>query len=305
MSFCEKLIVYQKIETHFCFQLSPTTQLQQLTNQMPSNAKLARIAEQKAQRAREEQRLQYEKDLRERARNFVKKYFLPRVKELLDNHIGDGFDDEIGGRISELNKRILLTKLEAEAYPHFEENIENYMEEDADGDNRIAFDANMKTNGRSLGIYQADNDDYIFIIHLDDAEPDYSNPEKQHRALCRYADMRQKEQKHVCFTYNIIMRCVNWFGIRRMNDLMIILRKHHRSGFIVMPAESKQKVLINGKKYYTLGIRNTNREKFMNKQDPLATGAGIDFIGKMYFYVSKKNRDAVFDYVTDSIEVLD
>jgi len=262
-----------------------------LTHKMPSMAKLARMAEEKAKRARTN-----------RIKNFITTAFIPRVKSVMEE---SAIEADADGKRSDANIQIMLYKLEREAYPYFEEKLEEFIPDD--GNDSIQYNAGVRVNGRCVAIYLADGNDYEFVIYLDDKEPDYTNVAKQQEAIAVYAGMREKERKHIAFTYNRRIRGVNWYEKDVMNKLIVELRDAYRVGAMRVPESGKQKVIIDGKKYYTFGISelSTDNDCVYNEQDPLATGVGMDFVGKLYFFVSKTNRDVIFDYVTGATKELD
>ena len=262
-----------------------------LTHKMPSKAKLARMAEEKAKRVRTN-----------RIHNFITTAFIPRVKSVMEEFTLDELDGN--AKLLDANFKIMLYKLEREAYPYFEEKLEEFIPDD--GNDSIQYNCGVRANARCVAIYLYDGADFEFVIYANDKEPDYTDVAKQQKAISVYASLREKERKHVAFTYNRRLRGVNWYEKDVMSKLIVELRNAYRDGAMRLPESGKQKVIIDGKKYYTIGISELCSEADCDcaymKQDPLGTGVGLEFVGKLYFFVSKTNRDVIFDYITGATE---
>ena len=81
-----------------------------------------------------------------------------------------------------------------------------------------------------------------------------------------------------------------------MREQMKIWKHQKKQGILQVLEENNKTFEIQGKKFYSLVIQDTNpdRNPFI---DPLAMGVGMFVSGFVYFFKRKHNRDAVFDYL--------
>lgn len=224
---------------------------------MPSNAKLARQAEEKAKKTSNHF---YDLQLAPKAIAFAHENFCrPDAYEL-------------------------LSKFEKKAKEYFTAEIKAGQTSVG----RIYFHASAE----GMVLYSAEPEELpLFGVMLDEVT---FCVEDQRRRIFEVMEKRNKKENENCFCYNRVRQQAVHLTNERLTLSMVSLRKKQKEeGTLICKKENKQAFSVKGRTLYTAVIDYTNSLG----PDPLAFGVERKMIGRVYWFYHEANRDAFYNYI--------
>ena len=224
---------------------------------MPSNAKLARQADEKAKNLGINF---YDFQIAPKAIAFAHKNFCrPDANEL-------------------------LSKFEKKAKEYFIAEIKAGKTNSG----RIYFHASAE----GMVLYTAETEDLpLFGVMLDEVT---FCAEDQRERIFEVMEERNKKENENCFCYNRVRQQAVHLTNERLTKSMVSLRKQQEEeGTIICKKEDNQAFSVKGRTLYTAVI---DYKKSLGA-DPLAFGVERRMIGRVYWFYHEANRDAFYNYI--------
>ena len=239
------------------YDISTTT-----TANMPSNAKLARIADQK------------KSSVSKVIEHYVEKFVMPPAY----SHAHKNFNAT--------DATYLLAEFKTKAIKYF-----------GDGNNRgTAFEL----GATDTGMYMKNETDILISVSVENPKPIILHCDKQKTLLEELVADRQKSRNETFCYYHRIAKQLMWGNNEEMKDQMKAWKKQHADGDLTIYDDNNHEFVISGKTYYTLTITAvSDGEAQQCGFDPLGVGVHHFVDGYMYWFVHKENRDAVVKYVME------
>ena len=232
---------------------------------MPSNAKLARLAEQKKKKS---------SAVPKAVEQYVEKYIMPPAY----SHAHKNFNST--------EATYLLVEFEKKAIKYFN-----------DGNIRSGAFELVATDS---GMYLKIKTDILISVTIPNTKPRILHCDTQKTLLEKLVADRQKSRKETFCYYHRITKQLMWGNNEEMTDQMKIWKQQHADGDLTIYDANNQEFVISGKTFYTLTLTPVkDGEAQQCGFDPLGVGVKHLVDGYMYWFVHKANRDAVVKYVME------
>ena len=231
---------------------------------MPSNAKLARQA---VERAKKDD---------DRQTHLAMSFYLVKIAPVLVPHAYSNFPPE--------DADILLNKFKVKAVEYLKEKLtpDGVVEE-------------LKFRATKTGLVCEVGEEAVISVQLDSV---CFAREEQLDYIRRVVADRDKKSNENCFAYHRYRQSVITLTNEALTTQMKDYRVSRKDGDLTMDAENNLQFEVDGRTLYTAVVTPLDEMgDVATSPDPLALGVGLLVSGWVYWFYHEKNRDAFYKYI--------
>jgi len=231
---------------------------------MPSNAKLARQAEEKAKK---------EDEIKTR---FCLRFYHDKIAPVITPHAHGNFPPR--------DANILLNKFKVKAVEYLKKRLTH-----ADGVEEF------KVRATKTGLVCEVGEEAVISVQLDSM---CFAREEQLDYIRRVVADRDKKSNENCFTYHRYRQSVITLNNEALTTQMKDYRVSRKKSDLTMEAENNRQFEVDGRTLYTAVITPLDEMGDpATSADPLALGVGLLVDGWVYWFYHEANRDAFYKYI--------
>jgi hypothetical protein len=231
---------------------------------MPSNAKLARQAEEKAKK---------EDELKTR---FTTGFYLAKIAPVITPHAHRNFPPR--------DAEILLNKFKVKAVEY----LKKKLKPDGGVDE-------LNFRATKTGLVCEVGEEAVISVQLDSV---CFAREEQLDYIRRVIADRDKKSNENCFTYHRYRQSVITLDNEALTNQMKDYRSSRKNGDLMMEAENNLQFEVDGRTLYTAVITPLDDVgDVATSADPLGLGVGLLVDGWVYWFYHERNRDAFYKYI--------